>query len=40
VIEGYLPEDLESRGYASIIVWLNPDYDSERPTRIPMEIRL
>ena len=32
VIEGYLPEDHDSRGYASIIVWLNPDYDPERPT--------
>ena len=34
VIEGYLPEDLESDGCASIIVWLNPDYDPERPTRL------
>jgi len=34
VIEGYLPEDRDSRGYASIIVWLNPDYDPDRPTAV------
>ncbi len=34
VIEGYIPEDAESCGYASIIVWLNPDYDPSRPTQI------
>ena len=33
VIEDYLPEDRESLGHASIIVWLNPDYDPDRPTR-------
>jgi hypothetical protein len=35
VVEGYLPEDVESGGYASLIVWLNPLYDPERPTRVP-----
>jgi len=35
IVEGYLPEDAESRGYASLIVWLNPKYDPRRPTRIP-----
>lgn len=40
VIEGYLPEDVDSRGHASIIVWLNPDYDPDRPTHIPEEIAL
>lgn len=35
VIEGYLPEDVESCGNASLIVWLNPDYDPKKPTRIP-----
>ncbi len=35
VVRGYLPEDVESRGYASLIVWLNPKYDSTRPTRWP-----
>ncbi len=35
VIPGYLPEDAESAGYASLIVWLNPDYDPDQPTQIP-----
>lgn len=34
-ISGYLPEDLESRGHASLIVWLNPRYNRNRPTCIP-----
>ncbi len=40
VIDGYLPEDVESCGFASIIVWLNPDYDPDRPTHVPEEIAL
>lgn len=40
VIEDYLPEDKESCGNASLIVWLNPDHDPTRPTRIPEEISL
>jgi GNAT superfamily N-acetyltransferase len=32
VIEQYLPEDSESCGHASVIVWLNPRYDPARPT--------
>ena len=40
VIENYLPEDHESGGHASLIVWLNPDYDPKRPTVIPLEIAL
>ena len=40
VIDGYIPEDGESLGHASIIVWLNPDYDASRPTHIPEEIAL
>ncbi|MBU0604519.1 MAG: GNAT family N-acetyltransferase [Gammaproteobacteria bacterium] len=40
VVEDYLPEDHESCGHASIIAWLNPDYDPERPTTIPEEIPL
>lgn len=40
VIENYLPADDESRGHASLIVWLNPDYDPGQPTRTPEEIRL
>ena len=38
VVAGYIPEDLESRGYASIIVWLNPTYDAKKPTRMSKEI--
>lgn len=37
VIEDYLPEDRESCGNASLIVWLNPSYDTNRPTHIPEE---
>jgi GNAT superfamily N-acetyltransferase len=40
VVEDYLPEDKESCGHASIIAWLNPDYDPTRPTIIPKEIAL
>lgn len=40
VLEGYIPEDNESHGYASVIVWLNPDYDPRQPTIIPEEIAL
>lgn len=36
-VHGYLPEDTESLGNASLIVWLNPDYDPGAPTRIPEE---
>lgn len=32
VVHGYLPSDTESRGNATIIVWLNPRYDPGRPT--------
>lgn len=35
VVEGYLPQDTESCGFASLIVWLNPKYDRSRPTRVP-----
>lgn len=40
IVEDYLPEDKESCGHASIIAWLNPDYDPTRPTTIPEEIAL
>ena len=40
VIEDYIPEDEESRGCASIIVWLNPTYNPNLPTLIPEEIPL
>ena len=32
IMPGYLPEDNESCGNASLIVWINPDYDQ---TQIP-----
>lgn len=35
VIPGYLPDDAESAGFASLIVWLNPKYDAKRPTLVP-----
>ncbi|MBL8313920.1 MAG: hypothetical protein JNK55_09245 [Rubrivivax sp.] len=40
VVPGYLLEDLESCGHASLIVWLNPYYDPGRPTHIPGSIAL
>lgn len=38
VIDGYIPEDDESRGFASIIVWLNPEFKAERATRLSLEV--
>ena len=35
IVDGYLPEDAESCGYASLIAWLNPKYDPRKPTRMP-----
>jgi GNAT superfamily N-acetyltransferase len=32
IMKNYIADDHESRGYASLIVWLNPDYDASRPT--------
>lgn len=40
VMEGYLPEDKDSCGHASLIVWLNDEYDPGQPTIIPEEIPL
>ncbi len=31
IMKDYLPEDTESAGQASLIVWINPDYDALRP---------
>ena len=33
-LDGYLPEDIESCGHASLIVWLNPQYNDKKPTVI------
>jgi ribosomal protein S18 acetylase RimI-like enzyme len=40
VLEDYLPEDKASCGHASIIVWINPDYDPSQPTIVREEIDL
>ncbi len=32
IMKDYLPEDRESCGQASLIVWINPDHDPSRPT--------
>lgn len=34
-VADYIPEDHDSMGYASLIVWLNPRYDPNKSTRIP-----
>jgi GNAT superfamily N-acetyltransferase len=38
VMPEYIPEDVESCGYASLLVWLNPDYDANTPTVIRDDI--
>lgn len=40
VIENYIPEDRASCGCASLIVWLNPDFQPDRPVTIPEHIVL
>lgn len=35
ILHGYLPNDIDSVGNASLIVWLNRAYDPERPTQAP-----
>ncbi|MDD5471266.1 MAG: GNAT family N-acetyltransferase [Sideroxydans sp.] len=35
ILKGYLPADDDSLGNAALIVWLNPDFDAERPTTLP-----
>lgn len=34
IMNDYLPEDKESCGQASLIVWINPDYDPEKITTL------
>lgn len=34
IINNYIPEDTESRGYASLIVWVNPRFNERKPTRL------
>jgi len=38
VIDDYIPEDWESCGKASLIVWINPDHDPSRPTELAKEV--
>ena len=38
IMKDYLPEDLESAGQASLIVWINPDYDASRPPLLYRDI--
>lgn len=35
ILRGYLPTDVDSLGNAALIVWLNPDFDPDRPTVLP-----
>lgn len=32
----YLADDNESHGYASLIAWINPDYDASKPTGLQL----
>lgn len=34
IMPDYIPEDLESHGNASLIAWVNPDYDPAQPTAL------
>ncbi len=35
ILDGYIPSDHDSSGHASLIVWLNQDYDANQPTKLP-----
>ena len=37
VMANYIPDDVESAGHASIIVWLNSDFDPQLPTLLQQE---
>jgi GNAT superfamily N-acetyltransferase len=34
IMHNYIPEDGDSGSHASLIVWINPDYDPSRPTAL------
>ena len=36
IMQNYLADDHESHGNASLIVWLNPDYDASKPTGLQL----
>lgn len=38
IMKNYIADDQESKGYASLIVWLNPDYDASRPTGLQLAL--
>jgi GNAT superfamily N-acetyltransferase len=40
VMDDYIPEDHESCGYASLLVWLNPDYRADQPLNAPEDLNL
>jgi hypothetical protein len=33
-MKNYIPDDHESQGNASLIAWINPDYDTSRCTAL------
>ncbi|MGV8892044.1 MAG: GNAT family N-acetyltransferase [Burkholderiaceae bacterium] len=39
IMPNYLVEDHESYGYASLIAWINPDYDASKPTGLQLAAR-
>ena len=34
IMNNYIADDHESHGHASLIAWINPDYDTSRPTAL------
>lgn len=36
IMHNYLPDDHESHGHASLIAWINPDYDASKPTKLQL----
>ena len=38
IMHNYLPDDHESHGHASLIAWINPDYDASKPTKLQLAL--
>ena len=36
IMHNYLPDDQESHGHASLIAWINTDYDASQPTKLQL----
>lgn len=36
IMHNYLPDDHESHGHASLIAWINPEYDESKPTLVQL----